>query len=550
MTNVTLNRKAIEAILGKKLDTEELKQAITYLGTDLDTITDDEITVEIFPNRPDLLSDEGMARALLAFLEIKPGLKRYRAKTGAYQINVEASKETMDPYATGAVITGLSLDDKKLKSIIQVQEKMHVSFGRGRARVSIGIYPMEHITFPLTYCTKKLQDIAFTPLGFSKKMHGEQILQEHPTGKEFRHLITGEEANCWIDAKGKTMALVPIINAEDIGKVTQETTSVFIDVSGTDMYSCEQGLTLLCCMFADMGGSIHRCTVHVDGKTFDVPTLQTPELPIDILQINTTLGTTIAEKELPKLLAKMGMEYAKNIVTIPCYRTDILHPCDIIEDVAIAYGYNNIVGVVPSLYTESGEDSQVIFNRTVNSILIGYGFLETKSYHLTSAEKDRQFTDQKPITLLHSVSADYDVLRSTLAGNIVEILAKNAHHTYPHIIFESGIIFTRNESTETGIEENNHLCGAVAGEEADYTTLRKIVDGIGRALGLLLSYKAEDQPHYLPGRSAAVYHEHTKVGHLGEIHPQVLQFYNISVPVVLFEIDADVLYTLGKRIRQ
>ncbi len=551
MTNVTLNRKVVESLIGKKLTTDELKHAITYLGTDLDEVTDEEIIVEIFPNRPDLLSDEGMGRALCAFVGNKPGLRRYRAKSDEYAITVNASKKTIDPYATGAVVTGLKLDDDKLRSIIQVQEKMHVSFARNRARMSIGVYPLEHITFPLTFTTKKIRDVRFVPLGFTREMTGDQILHEHPTGKDYGYLLNGaDEANFWFDAKGKVLAFAPLTNAEDVGRVTVETSNIFIDVSGTDLHSCEQALTMLCCMFSDMGGQLHRCNVTVDEKTIVVPSLSTPELPVDVSYVNALLGTGLSEKEMGPLLSRMGMEYNKGIVTVPCYRTDILHPCDIVEDIAISYGYDNIEPLVPELATEAREDGLSIFRRTILSVLVGYGFIEAKSYHLTSAEKDAQCCKEKPITLLHSVSSGYDVLRQHLLGNLLEVLSKNAHHTYPHMICESGVVFGRDEKSETGISEVNHLAGAIAGEDVDYTRLRQAVDGIGRSLGLMFSYKTSEKSHYIPGRSAAICYDKIKIGEIGELHPATLTFFHLSVPTVAFELDLEELYKIGRRVRE
>jgi len=145
MPTVNLNRKEVENLIGKKLSLEELKEKITSLGTDLDEITDEEIIVEIFPNRPDLLSEAGLARSLAQLIEHKLGLKRYKTEKSDYKIIIEDSVKQVRPYTVCAVVKNLNLNEARIKEIIQLQEKLHITYGRNRKKVAIGIYPLEKI---------------------------------------------------------------------------------------------------------------------------------------------------------------------------------------------------------------------------------------------------------------------------------------------------------------------------------------------------------------------------------------------------------------------
>ena len=139
MPTVTLNRIVFEKLVEKKLPLEKLKERISYLGTDLESVTDTEITVEIFPNRPDLLSEQGFARAFAQFIGTKPGLASYTAKKSDYQVIIDKSVSAVRPYTACAVIKGLSFDDEKIREVVQIQEKLHITYGRNREKEAIGI---------------------------------------------------------------------------------------------------------------------------------------------------------------------------------------------------------------------------------------------------------------------------------------------------------------------------------------------------------------------------------------------------------------------------
>ena len=259
MPTVTLNREQVENLIEKKLDLETLKDRISMIGTDLDNITNDEIIVEIFPNRPDMLSEQGFSRALSSFIGEKTGLREYKAKSSDYKIIIDSSVEKVRPFTACAVIKNLNLTEDNIKSIIQLQEKLHTSFGRNRKKAAIGIYPLEKIKFPIKYLALPPNKINFIPLDYSENMNGSQILAKTSTGRDFAHLLENEPLYpIFQDANKEILSMPPIINSETTGKITTSTKDVFVECSGFDLKILKKALNIVITSLADINGEIYK----------------------------------------------------------------------------------------------------------------------------------------------------------------------------------------------------------------------------------------------------------------------------------------------------
>ena len=186
MPTININKQVFERLVGKKLLTEKLKDRISYLGTDLENITKDEIIVEIFPNRPDMLSVQGFARAFSSFIGVKTGLKHYKVEPSKEKVIIDKSVANVRPYTACAIVKDMRFDDEKIKEIIDIQEKLHVTYGRNRKKAAIGIYPFEKIKPPIRFIAKKPEEIRFKPLEFPREINGKQILSQHPAGRDGR----------------------------------------------------------------------------------------------------------------------------------------------------------------------------------------------------------------------------------------------------------------------------------------------------------------------------------------------------------------------------
>jgi len=365
MANATFSRKLFEKEIGK-LD-EKMQNRIAMFGTPLEKFDDKEVEIEIFPNRPDLLSYHGFKRSFLAFLGKNTGLKEYKINKPEkdYVVTIDYSLKDIRPYTACAIIKGLKFDDEKIKEMIDMQEKLHLTIGRKRKKIAIGIYPLEKIKLPITFKGLEPDKIKFIPLESDREMTGLQILQKHPKGREFANLLAGKSKfPVFIDANNDILSMPPIINSQATGKVTEKTTDIFVECSGFDFSSLNRCINIIVANFAEMGGKVYQMELRYKEKEI-TPNLSPEKMKISLKNVNSLLGLELTEKEIKKLLERMGHNYNKGIVEVAPWRTDMLHEVDLIEDIAIAYGYENFIPEIPNINTIGEENSNEVTKRKI-----------------------------------------------------------------------------------------------------------------------------------------------------------------------------------------
>jgi phenylalanyl-tRNA synthetase beta chain len=531
MPTITVDKKDLLNLIGKKLTDEKLKDRISMLGTDLDEVTDKNLTVEIFPNRPDMLSTEGFARALSSFVNVNTGLKKYKVNKSSYIINVENTVKEIRPYAACAVVKNIKLNDVAMESLMQVQEKLHTTHGRNRKKASIGIYDLDRIKFPLTYTTKP-KNFEFYALGTSKKQSLSWILEKHQKGMKFKHLLEKfEEYPIWIDSEKQVLSMPPIINSEET-KVTDNTKNLFIDVTGTDEQAVEQALNIIVTSLSDRGGKIY--SVKVGNKIY--PNLKPKKIKISPFYLNKRLGLKLTERDIYNLLLKMGIEYKKPYAYFSSYRTDILHEIDIVEDVSIAYGYENFKPEIPNVATIAEEDGFEKFKNKIANLLTGYNLIETNTYNITNKnnQTDKMRVELNLVRISNALNEDYNVLRTWMIPSLLEVLKNNKHNEYPQRIFEIGAVFTPQEKARVGI--------LLSHKNANYTEARQILESLFSLLDLKYEIKETKHDSFIDGRVARVYVKGKGVAYIGELHPEVLENFDLETPVSCFELNLSELY--------
>ncbi|MDH3353570.1 MAG: phenylalanine--tRNA ligase subunit beta, partial [Nanoarchaeota archaeon] len=155
MTILTVNRKEFEKKVGKI--TTELEKKITDMGTPIEEVTDNEVSVEVFPNRPDLLSLGNFARAVNQFNgKGKIATFKINKPEKDYIVTIDKSVKSVRPHTVCAIARGLKFDEEKIMEIIDIQEKLHNSIGRKRRKIAIGIYPLDKIALPIKFMAKNL----------------------------------------------------------------------------------------------------------------------------------------------------------------------------------------------------------------------------------------------------------------------------------------------------------------------------------------------------------------------------------------------------------
>ena len=563
MTILTMNRAELEKKVGKI--SKDVEEKITMMGTPVEEITSDSVSVEVFPNRPDLLSLSGFSRSLLQYLG-KAKISNFKIENEKkiekdYNVKIDKSVKKVRPHTACAIVKGLKLNDEKIKEIIDIQEKLHMSIGRKRKKIAIGVYPLEKIKLPIQFMAKKPNDIKFVPLESPglKEMTGAQILRSHPAGREYADLLKDTEVYpIFVDANEKVMSMPPIINSHETGKIDEKTKEVFIECSGFNLPYLKKCLNIIVSAFSEIGGKIYSVKINDLDGDFISPDLEPEKLEFKISDINKTLGLELNEKEIKSYLERMGIGFEpgkdaknkeKSIALIPAYRTDILHWIDLTEEIAIAYGYENFKPEIPAISTTAEEDKNARTKKVISNILAGLGLLECSSFHLAKKNDVKkmhyEMLNEDFIEILDS-KTEYDVLRVDLLSNLLKIFSENSDSQYPQKIFEIGKVFSKDKTgkSETGIIEKEKLSIALADESVNFMDARQILDYLLKMLDIEQDkYKIEDTENsdYISGRVGKIIVYGKEVGFIGEVAPRVLKNWKIKMPVSAFEIDLEAM---------
>ncbi|MEK6819748.1 MAG: phenylalanine--tRNA ligase subunit beta [Nanoarchaeota archaeon] len=539
MAIANFNKKTFEKEIGK-LD-EKMQNKIALFGTPLEAFDEKEIQIEVFPNRPDLLSYQGFKRAFLGFLGKKTGLRDYKINSMEknYQVIIDKSVANIRPFTACAIVKNLSLDDEKIKEIIDLQEKLHSTLGRKRKKVAIGIYPLDKIKLPITFKALEPDKIRFVPLESEKEMSGLEILQKHLAGKEYAHLLAGKEKfPVFVDADEKILSMPPIINSQITGRVTEKTKDIFVECSGSDFEILKKTLNILVTVLADMGAKIYQMELKYSKKEI-TPDLKPEEMKISVENTNKLLGLNLNDKQVKGFLERMGHSYNNGKVKVPSWRIDVLHEVDLIEDVAIAYGYENFIPEIPKISTIGEENPKEVVKRKIAEILSGLGFLEVSNYHLTSKEMQfsKMLNPEKEFVRLEESKTDYNILRKDLSHYLLRIFSENSDSEYPQKIFEIGKIFEQKNS----INEKENFALAIT--PGNFTDVKQIFEYIIKMLNSDLQIKeTENHPsHFIDGRVGKIIFDGKEVGFIGEIHPKILRNWRIKMSVALLELNLDSL---------
>ncbi len=326
----------------------------------------------------------------------------------------------------------------------------------------------------------------------------------------------------------------PVINSHLTGKIDENTKEIFIECSGFDLEILKKALNIVVTTLADQGGKVFQMQI-IDKKKFKTPDLTPEKMKISIESTNKLLGLNLNEKQIKQNLEKMGHNYKKSLVEIPAWRTDILHEVDLIEDVAIAYGYENFKPEIPEISTIGKENPKETLKKKIAEILSGLGMLEISNYHLTTMQDqfkkmkipEKQQTD---FIKVEESKTEYNILRKNLTHYLLKILSENIDSEYPQKIFETGITF------ESG-EEKQKLAAAIA--PGNFTDIKQTLEYLGKMADLKIELEEpkEFPLHFIEGRVAEIKINNETSGYLGEVHPKILRKWKIKMPVALFEID-------------
>ncbi|MBP3771150.1 MAG: phenylalanine--tRNA ligase subunit beta [Treponema sp.] len=584
MPKIEVNEKLFFNLLGKKYDYDTLERKLVCGKAELDEKPDMSqseservIKIELNDtNRPDLWSTGGVTRQL----RLHEGAKRsdyskFISKAGAIKdcgnrtITVEEGLKDVRPFMVSFVISGKAIDDPMLKDIIQTQEKLCWNFGRKRKSISMGVYRMSEIKWPCHYKAVDPDKTSFVPLACDKPMTCRQILTDHPKGKDFGWILEGlKKFPLLTDDKNEVLSMAPIINSATLGAVQVGDKDLMVELTGDNMENLILAANIVACDFHDAGYEILPVkVVHPYetgfGKEITVPFYFQKPTKATLAAINKKLGCDLTKAQVLDALSRMDNDVeAKDIPATektakyckankgdveftlqpPPYRNDFLHEVDVIEDVMIGLGLDFFKPERPNDFTVGKLSDVTLFSRKAKEIMVGLGYQEMIFNYLGSKRDyiDRMnISADKVIEILNPMSENYQFVRPSIIASLLRAESAAANAIFPHKIFEIGKVAFLDESENTGTKTIQSLGFMTAANNANFNDLASEVSTVLYYLDHKYEVKEANDPRFIPGRQAAIFVKGKQVGIFGEIHPQVLENWQIGVPCVAGEIDLE-----------
>ncbi|MDR3172506.1 MAG: phenylalanine--tRNA ligase subunit beta [Treponema sp.] len=578
MPKIEVNEDIFYTLAGRRWDSREaFEEALTCAKAELDEDSDKglpavERTLKIElndTNRPDLWATAGCARQL----RIHNGGKRPEYPFFSYpsqsrktdrKVLVEATVQGVRPYLAGFIALGKGITDASLRDMIQTQEKLAWNFGRKRRTISMGLYRIAIIQWPIIYKAVDPDAVSFVPLQWDVPLTLREILKQHPKGREYAFIQEHEPLHpLLVDAQGGILSYPPIINSADLGAVQVGDRDLFIELTGTDQPSVTLAASIMACDLADQGYTIEPVAVEYAydtplGRTVTTPYYFQEPVFCSLGRIERFLGEPLNAEACIAALTRMGVHAEKDRAVErgettetegiraypPEYRNDFLHAADVAEDVMIGRGLNSFTPTRPRDFTVGRLTPITYFSRRVKEILVGMGYQEL-IYNYLGCRKDlvenMRGDGSRIIRIANPMTENYEYLRDSVLASLMMSEAVSGHSVYPHRIFEIGKVAYREPTENYGTRTRQYAGFLHAAQDANFNT----VTGQLQTLFYYLSreYEVEESadPRFIPGRAAAIRYLGECIGVFGEVHPEVLENWGVSMPCTAGELDLEAL---------
>ena len=566
MPTISINLKDFSQLLGQGTVTAERVESWLPLVKgelkDHDDATG-ELRIELQDsNRPDLWSCEGIARQIRTALAGKAAAYPFfKPKRPTKRLMVSPGLEPIRPFVAACTAVGYRVTGEGLAQLIQMQDKLADIFGRKRRTVSIGLYRLPDIVFPVTYTLVKPNEARFTPLGFDEPMSLGEILSVHPKGVEYGPIVAGHDRVPLLrDAEGQVLSLPPVINSREIGEVRIGDAELFVEVTGTDLRMVILTLNILAANLADRGATIEPIEVVYPSATALGKTVRTPldfsqARPIPVKTIEAALGQSFGATSIARALTAYGYRVKPSretvIVKLPPYRNDLMHAVDVVEDVAISRGYGQFTPIMPSQFTVGGLSRVEQVSDRIRDLMIGLGFQEIISNILASRQDlcDRMRLGgtswSRLVEVDNAMSQSYSCLRQWIAPSLLRVESASTRVFYPHRVFEVGEIAVPDPADAQGARTVTALGGLIAHAGANFSEIHSCLDLLLFYLDYPYTLEPVAHPSFLEGRAGRVLSGGRPVGLIGELHPEVLELWQVGMPCVIFELEVDPLAERG-----
>ncbi|CAK9234557.1 unnamed protein product [Sphagnum troendelagicum] len=587
MPTVSVGRDRLFAALEQTYSEAEFDELCFEFGIELDDVTtekaivrkekhldheededeDEEIIykIDVPANRYDLLCLEGIARALRIFGQ-KQSVPTFSCKsslTHSYQrMVVKPETALIRPFVVCAVLRGVTFNEFRYNSFIDLQDKLHQNLCRKRTLVAIGTHDLDTLQGPFTYEALPPADINFVPLKQRKEFNAAELMEFYKSDMKLKKFLSIIESSLvypvLYDSKRRVLSLPPIINGAH-SAITLKTTNVFIECTATDLTKAKIVLNTMVTMFSQYSTPQFEVepveVVSPDGRSNLYPDLSVRSLEVDVSSINGLIGVSLQAQEMAELLNRMQLSAtvksdAKLKVLVPPTRSDILHACDVAEDVAIAYGYNNIVRTVPTSYTQGKQQPLNHFSDLVRAEIAMAGFTEVVtwilgSHHENFAMVNREDNGKTAVIVGNPRTSEFEVVRSSLLPGILKTVGHNKDSPRPIKLFEVSDIVRLDTEEDVGAANHRHLAALYCNLNSGFEVIHGLVDRLMEIVGVPVvefdentqSYSdngyyitPSQEPEFFTGRQANIMFKGSRIGTFGIVHPEVMQRFDITDP--------------------
>ncbi|NLU45411.1 MAG: phenylalanine--tRNA ligase subunit beta [Euryarchaeota archaeon] len=529
-------------LIGRSIPQDVLADRLPMIGADMHDVEDgvDAMSVEFFPDRPDLFSVEGVARAMRAFLDVSPGLPPYAVEDTGIVVDLDPRTASVRPYCLCAVVRGIEMTEELLKSMMELQEKLHITIGRKRSKLAIGIHDLAKVRAPFRYTLSEPHGTRFVPLAKTEAMDLAEILVRHEKGVAYAGLLGSfEEYPVILDADGEVLSFPPVINGA-LTAVTTGTRDLFIDVTGTDRKAVKGALDIVTTALAERGGTIGAVRMTGAEECMS-PDLSPVERRISAAACLEFTGIRSGDRRtVTDALERMGMDAEADpddpdavVARYGAYRLDIMHDVDIYEDVAIGHGFERFGGDYSVVQTPGRLSADTVFAESLKDVMIGSGFTEVTTLTLSNEEEEFGISglpEVDTVRILNPITEEHTCLRPYLMPSLMRILRHNRHRDLPQRIFEVGYVVRdgRNEL---------RLCALATASKTSFTESKSLAESVMREMSAGYTVSPCDHPVFIPGRGAFINVDGERIGFFGEVSPQTVTAFGITHPVTVFEID-------------
>ncbi|XP_037714762.1 phenylalanine--tRNA ligase beta subunit [Drosophila subpulchrella] len=577
MPTIGVKRDILFEALGKTYTDDEFQDLCFAFGLELDEVTTEKqmltkeqgdvaaaanaseeiiYRIDIPANRYDLLCLEGLVTGLLVFQgKLKPPKFQFVEPAKRQVLKIDPSTAQIRPYAVAAVLRNVTFTQASYNSFIDLQDKLHQNICRKRTLVAIGTHDLDTLQGPFSYEALAPEQIKFKPLNQTKEMTGSQLMEFYATHaqlKQYLPIIRDSPVYPVIyDANRVVLSLPPIING-DHSKISLKTKNVFIECTATDRTKAKVVLDTIVCLFSEHCAqkfTVEPCdVVQPDGSVLSYPELEVREERISVKRANAYIGIDEPAEKLADMLTRMYLEAKVDgdslVVKIPPTRHDVIHACDIYEDVAIAFGYNNIKKSLPAFMQIAKQFPLNKLTEQLREQVAQAGFTEALTFTLCSRD-DIGRKLNKNIEALPAVhvgnpkTLEFQVVRTTLLPGLLKTLVANRKMPLPLKLFEISDVVVTDENTEVGARNERRVCAVNCNKTAGFEVVHGLLDRVMQLLSVPWKsanvtkgyyLQAAEDPSYFPGRCANVIYDNVVIGKIGVLHPTVLQAFELTTP--------------------